>query len=1106
VNLVLKHTAGLIAASLLAAALSFGQAVNGTLLGTVTDPTGAVAPGAKVTITEQNTGVSRTTETTQSGYYAFSDLRPGVYTVNIELAGFKKFIRQNVSVLVNSTIRVDAALQTGDVSESIQITAETPLLQTDRSDTGRKIETQQIVDMPLGFNRNFQGLLNLVPGTTRAFRPHSEFFNSQDSLSTQVNGQSRLSNNVQLEGIDNNQRTGLLTALIPPAEALQTVDITTSNYEASLGRAGGAVTNVLLKSGTNELHGSAYWYNRVSALGARGFFPASKPVTTYNYAGFTLGGPIVKNKTFIFGDYLRVADRRGQTDRFVLPTAAYKGGDLSASPTTIYDPNTGNPDGSGRQAFPNKIIPDSRISPIAKRILSLVPDPNIAGAGLGVNYIYNSTLVKDTDNFDVKLDHNATSNDNLSFRYSFQRPKLFDPPAFGLAGGPHGGGFQGSGVNKVHNAAINYNHIFSPTLIMEARFGVNRYRNDAQPADYGSNASEELGIRGVNLDQWTSGMTQIDVGGFANPLVGYSASLPWIRAETNFNLVNTWTKTFGSHTMKWGADVRRLRDDLQQTQTFNPRGRFQYREGTTGCAGNCSGPTAVGFSNSFASFLLDLPNQVGRDIAQFFPTWRQWMTFAFVQDKWQVSQKLTLDIGLRWEFYKPPTPAQPGGFANYDPATNNIILAGIGGNPSDMGLQKNWMNFAPRFGLAYRLNEKNVIRTGYGVSYVPFPNNSYAWDTYPVKQNNAYNQLNSWTPAVSSTGEIVNLGTGLPAPQPVVIPADGIITNANPNQSFDSVINLKFKEGYVQSWNLAWQRSLPFNFVFETAYVGNKGTRMPTLYNLNAGLVAGAGSAGQPLFAKFRRTADTNLRYVGMDNNYHSLQLKLDKRYSNGLLITTAYTWSKAMAEGGNDDGGLFNYIDPSRNYARTNFDRRHTFVQSYLWELPFGPGKHYLNSGPLSWVLGGWQLNGILTYMTGTPFHVTVPGTVINAPGTTNTANVNGPVAITGAINDDPWFDVSVFTQPAQSTLGNLGRNSLTGPGFFNLDASLFKQFRLTERFRAEFRAEGYSITNTPQFANPNTGFGASNFGKITGTLGTGNAGTQGGARAIQLGMRITF
>ncbi|MBM3811655.1 MAG: TonB-dependent receptor [Acidimicrobiia bacterium] len=1071
----------------------FGQARNGTILGTVFDSTGAALPNAKVVVTETNTGVSRTGQTTAVGYFAFPDLLPGLYSVSAEFTGFKKAVRQELALLVNSTARVDLTLEPGNVNESINVSAEIPLLQTDRTDTGRKLETRQIADMPLGFNRNFQSLLNLVPGTTRAFRPHSVFFNSQDSLSTQVNGQSRLANNVQFEGVDNNHRTGLLTVIIPPIEALSTVDVTTSNYEAELGRAGGAVTNIALKSGTNEIHGSGFWFNSLSAYGARNFFQRTIPVTTYNYVGGTLGGPIVRNKTFYFGDYLRIWDRRGQGNRFTLPTGQFRNGDFSGATTLIYDPATGVPDGARRQPFAGNRLPASRITPLSQKVMALVPLPNLPGTG--VNFDQNSVLSKDTDSFDVKIDHNQTENDRITVRYSFQRPVVTDPPIFGLAGGPRGGGFQGTGTNKTQSTALNYTKVLSPTLLSEFRLGVSRYKNVALNADYGSKASEALGVRGVNLDNWTSGLFSVEVdGGFSNPLVGYSASLPWDRAETNFNLVNNWTKTVRSHTIKWGADIRRVRDDLNQTQTFNPRGVFRYGPGTTGCRTECSGATTASFANSFASFLLDIPRQAGRDLSIIYPAWRQTQWFFYAHDKWQISRKMTLDLGLRWEYYQPATPRFPGGFSNYDPDTNSLVLAGIGNNPMDLGLRKNRRNFAPRGGISYRFDERTVLRAGFGISFLPYPDNTYAYN-FPVRQNNAFNQTSTFTPAITAAGQVVNMASGFPAPIPAEIPSNGIIANAALAQNYD-VINKDFREGNVQSWNLAVQRSLPNQFVLEAAYVANHGVRVPTQYQLNAGLIAGAGSNGQPLFQRFRKTASANLRFMGTSSNYHSLQVKLDRRFAGGFLMTTAYTWSKAIGFT-DENGGYSFYINPERSRAELGFSRRHTYVQSYIYELPFGKGRRWMNSGPAAWILGGWQANGILTLMSGPRINFSYTTASINAPNNSQTPNITGAVRVLSGVDDALWFDTSNFSAPANGVFGNLGRNPFSGPGFFNLDGSLFKMFQVGERTKMELRGEFFSVTNTPQFNNPNGEFGNANFGRIRGA---------GGNRGGQLGLRILF
>lgn len=1097
-------------------ALLYGQAVSGTLLGTITDTTGGLVPSAKVTITETNTGVSRSTATNDSGNYTFPDLPPGVYRVAVEQTGFKRAERSDVNVNVNQTVRVDLTLQPGQVSETIAVTAEAPPLQTERADTSRQITTKIIEELPLGGSHNFQSLSILVPGAARPESQHSAFFNPQVSLATRFNGQSRLANNLQLEGVDDNERTGLLQVLIPPQEAIQTVDISTSNYEAELGRATGGAINVILKSGTNELHGSLYEFNRVSALAARNWYDPARGHFTYNYFGGTIGGPIVKNRTFFFGDYLRIEDHSANNDRLSIPNSVMRTGDLSASPTTIYDPTTGDPNsGTGRTPFPGNIIPPSRINPVSAKILGILPQPNLGAPGeITQNLFSNLPFYRNTDQFDVKVDHNQTENDRLSVRYSFSRPVTFDASIYGIYGGPRGvggAGFEGTGVQNTHSGAINYDHIFSPTLVMEARLGVNRYRNDAQQVGYGQNTADQLGIPGINGIPWTSGPPSINISSFSNPVIGFSASLPWIRAETNILFTDIWTKTAGNHTIKFGVDVRRIRDDLLQTQTYNPRGLIEFGVNQTSIPG-----ANTSAYNSFASFLLDAPNDEGRDYPVIFPAYRAWQFFSFVQDKWLITPKLTLDLGLRWEFYPPATPAHKAGFSQYDPTTNSLLIAGYGNVPMNVGIHTHHKDFGPRIGIAYRLNDKTVFRTGFGISYAPFPDNTYAYN-YPVKQNNFFGGNCTYCVAVLPDGRPATFQNGFPPFQTVQIPSNGVISNADINQTY-FFINPLFREPYVESWNFAVQRALPKGFTLDVAYVGNHGVDQPAVYNLNASTTLGADVAGQPLYQKFGKKASVEDRYVGYSSMYHALQVKFDRRFANGFQLTTAYTYSKAMGYQSEDSGITF-YINGRRNWRRLDFDRTHYFVQSYVYELPFGKGKKFFQSGPGSWILGGWQVNGILSIATGTPLNFGGNSAVLKAPGNGNTLNWfgPGPIQVTkGNGRNATWFTPTIcnfnpsrplvttncFAQPGAENgglpeFGNLGPNVISGPGFWNLDASVFRNFQITERWRLQLRGEGFSVINTPQWGNPNTDINSANFGYITGA---------GGARSIQLGAKLQF
>ncbi|MFZ0593545.1 MAG: TonB-dependent receptor, partial [Bryobacteraceae bacterium] len=481
--------------------------------------------------------------------------------------------------------------------------------------------------------------------------------------------------------------------------------------------------------------------------------------------------------------------------------------------------------------------------------------------------------------------------------------------------------------------------------------------------------------------------------------------------------------------------------------------------------------------------------------------------FSFVQDKWVVTPKLTLDLGVRWEVYPPFTPQFAGGFSNYNPLNNSLVVAGVGGNPSNLGRQTYYRFFAPRFGTAYRLTEKTVLRAGFGVSYTPYPDNTYAYN-YPVRANNAYNPaVATYGPAVLNTGQIATFQNGFPAAVLPAVPSNGIIANAPTNQSY-FVIPQNYKNPYVESWNVAVQRALPLGLTLDVAYVGNHGVDASQVeYNLNAGLIPGAGNAGLPEYASFGRTNSTTLQFAPYSSMYNGLQVKLNRSFNSGFQLTTSYTYGKGMGFQSDDDGGLDFYVNQQRNWARNDFDRTHTFVQSYVYELPFGPGKKWLSSGMAGNIFGNWRINGILTVMTGLPMTLTPSTNNLNMPGNTQTVDQIAPVQIMKGVGpNSPWFSAASFAAPtANGVAGNTGRNFLSGPGFFNLDASLFKVITYKERYNLEIRGEAFAVTNTPQFANPGTTQGAPTFGYITGTIG-GNSTASNGNRVLQLGLKLSF
>ena len=1068
------------------------QAVRGTLLGNVNDSSGAAMPGVSVTATETQTNIARTVVTNQSGHYVFANMKDGLYRIDAELPGFKRVVRDKVPVTVNSTVRVDLVLEVGAQTETVNVTKEAPILQTDRADTGRTIEGRQVQDMPLGQGRSFQGMWATVPGTVTLSRPHSQFFNPQDSQETKFNGQSRLSNNVQIDGLDDNHKTGLLTVLIPAAEAIDSVNVTTSNFDAEFGRAGGSVTTVVMKSGTNQFKGSVFAFGNSEATQARNSFasPTSiKPDTKYQQFGATLGGPIIKDKLFFFTDYQHTVDNLGQLRRIVTPPSEWRNGDFSTANTVIYDPATGNADGTGRTPFPGNVIPADRISPVARAILSQLPQPNIVAAPGQINYeLPSSEREKTTNAFNLKLNYNPTMSDQLSLRLSFQRPVIYVPGTYGVLGGA-GADFAGTGYQNTYSAGLTWTRTLGSSLIMEWRAGYLKYHNEALSTADGIDSATQLGIPGVNLDRFSSGISRITIqNGLTDPLVGFSVSLPWDRGETTVNLVGMLTKITGNHTIKVGTEVRHNKDFLLQIQNAGGvRGQFTFAGAGTAIPGDSA--AINGTANAFASFLLDVPNQVQRDIRVLDqPGTENYAVFAFAQDKWQVTPKLTVDLGLRWEYYSPFVGiADQGGLSNYNPSNNTVEVAGYGNIPQNVGVRSNWANFAPRVGASYRFDDKTVLRAGFGTTIVPFPDNRYAYN-FPVKQSEQFNAPNGFAAAGS-------MAAGFGSPNTFPVPADGVI-DANIPQLRNAqlwYVQPDLKEAKLHTWNVALQRQLPLDLVAEIAYVGNVGRGiMIADYDINAGMVLGANNAGRAYYNLYGRTAGI-LSFLPTNTSYNSLQAKLDRRFRNGFLITTSYTLGKAINY--TEETGIPTPADLERSKGRPNYDRKHVFASSFIYDMPFFKESN----GALHWVLGGWQLSGIFTAYSGTPITFTASNATLGAPGNTQRPNVSGTPTVTGAIGPgQKYFDTSVFSAPDQNTWGNMGRNdSIEGPGFWNLDASLVKRFNFGQRVNVELRADAFNLTNTPHFNNPNGSFGQATFGEINSSFGQ---------RLVRFGARVEF
>jgi hypothetical protein len=586
-------------------------------------------------------------------------------------------------------------------------------------------------------------------------------------------------------------------------------------------------------------------------------------------------------------------------------------------------------------------------------------------------------------------------------------------------------------------------------------------------------------------------MTAINLQGYSNPTVGFVNSLPWNRGETTYTAALVMTKLKGNHSIKFGGDYRHNADYLLQTQDQGgSRGFFTFNGGQTGVPSIAA--TQNNVANSMAAFLLDRPSTAGRDLAVIEkPGTVNSSVFTFINDKWQVSPKMTLDLGLRHEYYTPFVGiTRQGGLSNYDPLTNQLQVSGYGDIPDNLGLQSNWGNFNLRTGLSYRIDERQVVRAGYGSSTIPFGDNTYAYN-FPVKQNNQFTAANAFIPPPG-----ISMAGGFPAPVVAQIPSNGLIdAGADPrlrNGAY-AYFPTDLKEGVLHSWNVAYQREIGGNFTAEVAYVGNHGQDIIQRLDLNAGYTLGTGNAGRPQFAQFGRTASVTA-FLPYHTDYHSMQVKVDRRFRNGFLITNSYTLGKGESyDGGDSNGSISTPIDIERSWGRTVNDRLHTFVSSFVYGLPFQ------KEGWLGAVANGWQISGIFTAQSGTALDITMDGALLNTPGNTQRPDLVRDADILGNVGGgQPWFDITAFAAPAAATFGNLTRNGagINAPAYVNLDASLVKKIPIGHRF-AEIRVDAFNVTNSLHPGNPNTTFGSATFGQIT---------SANDPRLIRFGFRFVF
>ncbi|MBS1810544.1 MAG: TonB-dependent receptor [Acidobacteria bacterium] len=1166
---------------------SLSQVDTGTILGTVKDATGAVVPNAKIVLTNKGLGVTQRAETDENGRYIFTPLKTGTYQVEVEAQGFKKAIRSGLELNIQQQAQVDFSLQTGEISQTVEISAESPLLQTTESSVGQSVSGQTINDLPLN-GRDWTYLARLSAGVNlpqQGARAAGQFA---------ANGTRPAQNNYLIDGIDNNTSSvdflnGTAYVIKPPVDAIGEFKIITNSFSAEFGRAGGAVLNATMKSGTNDFHGTLWEFLRNDKFDANlyqnNFRAVPKAKYRQNQFGAALGGPIWKNKTFFFGDFEGSRIRQGRSITASVPTALERasgytdysdlitrlgnrsrGTDLLGRAIlqgTIFDPATtrrvtaGTIDpvtgitatGTGfvRDPFPGNKIPANRLSASAVKLMNLYPAENFNQAGTaGNNYAAIRNLTDDANSFDVRIDHHFSERGHIFGRYSWADIVRFRPGPFE---GAADGGAYGDGNEKVRTSglAISYTHSFTTSLINEARLGLSREHSNRLPPlgnDTG-NIPGSFGIQGIPQVEGNGGLPPLNIGGL-NRL----GAVTWLVADRLSNttqLTDNLTKIYKNHTFKAGVEYQFI--DFPWVGPPYARGNFTFDGSFT------SAPGLSDANTGRAQFLLTpiratVPGGVdfvgGVNVLQASPfgsiaSYRQYWG-GYFQDDWKVTSKLTLNLGLRWEHFG-LTEDSNWAQANFvqeagkkpryiiplsrkdNPKVSQAFIDGLAANgialeysdaySSGIGLTQK-KNFGPRFGFAYQATQKLVVRGGYGIYYGAFENrggNPSLGYNYPFQFDFTFRSPNEVAPLYYPDGSLATLERGL-----LGVPLDP--TKVNPTNLNLRGIDFNYKTPYTQGYNLITQYELGAKNSIEVGYVASLGRHIEAFVGtnqINKILPPGQGLNSQnyvpfPTFARGSSLAATT-----GNSHYHALQSKFMRRMSKGLDVLVSYTYSKTLTNAGDllSNGGAGGYravgiLWVRQEMARASFDMKHALVFSGNYDLPFGKGQRFLSNmnGIGNTILGGWSTNWVYSYYSGQPQVIgcsiaTTEGLGCNS---LKVAGVNPYRDTRDAQGYRVIWNPAAFTNPPRATtigqtdlspLGG-GRNQLSGPPQRGIDFSVFKQFLFKERFRSEFRAEMFNLTNTPSFNIPTSSFIASNFGRLESQRNN--------PRQVQLALKLYF
>ncbi|MBM3756254.1 MAG: hypothetical protein FJW38_19975 [Acidobacteria bacterium] len=1145
------------------------QVDTGSILGVITDASGGAVAGARLSLINEGTGLKLQAEASSEGRYVFTPLRPGTYTVEVEFAGFQKSRRMGIVVNIQRQSVVDFALSPGEVTTTVDVTAALPVLQTQSGSVGETITARTIQNLPLS-GRNYNFLARLTAGVTHP-QPEGRGLNATGWFV--ANGTRAAQNNFLLDGIDNNSNnvdflSGAAYVVKPPVDALGEFKLQTNSFSAEFGRAGGAVLNASLKSGTNEFHGVLWEFLRNSSFDAKDFFQNArglpKGAFRQNQFGAAIGGPIIRNKTFFFADFEGTRIRQAINLSASVPTELHRSSrytnyadlipaqsgtrtdlDGRSFPSgTIFDPATTrrslNGAGFVRDPFPSNVLPAGRLNANAIKIMELYPAPT--AAGIFNNFNVNRSNRDDTNAFDVRIDHNFSEKDQIFGRYSFADITRFRPGPF--EGVADGGGFaNGDETVRTQGAALSYTHTFNPTLINEYRVGFNReHALRLQPG--GNDTSDvpgKFGIPGVQQVPGNGGLPRLNIGGLS--ALGASDWIVSERFSNTVQMTNNLTKIAGSHTFKAGWEGQLI--DFPWTAPPTARGNFGFGGAFT------SIPTASDGSTGRAQFLLNATNATGDggiganslSVSNFGSVAnRKYYTGLYFQDDWKVNRKLTLNVGLRWDFFS-LVGERYDAQANFIPSQSGtpefIIPASRRDNPalsatfqqllaangikltySDQygsGLGRSQTkNFAPRFGFAYQATGKTVVRGGFGMYYGSFenrggyPNLGY---NYPFQYAFSFSALNNWSPMLYPDNSIGTLDRGLRG-----VALDP--TRVNGRFLDLRGIQFDYQTPYVMGYNFTIQRQLMNNTSLEVGYVASLSRHLESFVGSNHVEQLLPVTQTPQNFIRWRDFARGS-SYAGTlgNSHYHSMQTKITRRFANGLDFLATYTWAKTrtnagdLLSGGNVGGSRAPWVvgaGPRKEMALAGFHVGHAFTWSGTYEIPIGKGRAVgANMSRLADVLvGGWSSNFILTLYGGQPQTIGCP--VGTGAGTGCYAFLT-PGQNRYVKTVEQWYNPAAFSQPpmvqsiGQADLTPLGgdRTPVIGPGLRKLDFSIFKTFQVSERKRFEFRAESFNLSNTPAFANPSflNFLDARNFGRITSTRNNPND-----ARKIQFALKFYF